>query len=160
MRFSGTSRTDTRVTADGDGRCPFTLTRGESLTLKAEEGHQPCVASYRFLTSSMPDVHVVEDVALLGANLPPALRPQVPAFPGRVYERTAQGQMPVAGVEVELGIDFAFASTLTDDDGRYMFCNATGGPVRASKPGYQTVIFTKVDPFDRLVGVDIELVRN
>ena len=105
--------------------------------------HQPCAVTVTVTGSVARDVHLVEDHALLGARLPAELASQTPLITGIVYETTAGGRVPLNGVRVEtdglMGLGLVTATTLTDDEGRFVLCGQDGDLTTylfAGKTGY------------------------
>ena len=152
------------ITLGVDGRHQFTVLEGMPLRVTTWNLYQPCAVSVGAEGTATADLHVVEDVAQLGANLPSPLQMQRPTLAGLVYEHSPEGRLPVAQARVVLRdndpIDGSrFASTLTDGEGRYVLCGVPQSPglwVSVEKPGYR-----EVEPIGSLMGsseLDLELV--
>ena len=135
--------------ADGHYRVEFEGWRGPGLrTVRAAASayRQPCRAS-TVLTNgeNILDVHVVSESVLSTSGIPSSMPIVEPYVSGYVFERTAQGDLPVKGALVsgEFGWDLrdepiVEVTTLTDATGRYVICGvetATGVSVVAS--GYR-----------------------
>lgn len=133
------------TTSDDDGRYTFEVTPGSLVRVQVAATYQPCVAAVRVNGNVTRDAHVINDVAQLGASLPAELAANKPSLSGRVFEVAADGtRRPVDGARVELdmlwGMGDVSATTLTDGEGRYVFCGLAGHEstyVYASKGGYQ-----------------------
>jgi hypothetical protein len=122
------------------------------------------------------DVHMVS-TALLSTAGAPSTMPRLGSIwvSGTVFENTAQGKRPVAGVSVQL-VDAGPAedesdprlssNTLTDAAGRYLVCPPIPGTgtdtyamIRLRRDGYRFAIRSAFLGWD-YDGVDFELVRN
>ena len=106
--------------------------------------YQPCAITLTPTAGLTRDVHVITDIALLGAHLPDALLAETPLLSGQVFETTSEGRRPLANVWLTLnglyGDDVILARTLTDSDGRFIFCDVPYAPslfLWASKDGYE-----------------------
>lgn len=106
--------------------------------------YQPCAVTLQADDNVSRDLHVVSDVAQLGARLPSELMAQMPRLSGVVYENVDGRRTPISEVRVELdglyGLGLVTATTLTDRDGRYVLCGldgeGAGTYLFASKAGY------------------------
>ena len=135
------------VTTDAEGRYTFQSVLGTSLRVKVDAGsgrYQPCVAGVLVTGNVTRDVYIIGDPDQLGAHLPPQLLADTPILSGLVYEVTAEGRQPVAHARLVLDLIFGLgdisAWTLTDTEGRYVFCGLSGysSPyLFASKTGYR-----------------------
>lgn len=126
---------------------------------------QPCRVPVR--TQTKPhEVYLVADEVLSTTGIPPAMPVTGPVLTGRVFERTAAGELPVSGAFMTLdftgGMGWApSATTVSDATGHYLLCNVEdstrfGFAVLVRKDGYGD-IFTGVA---RLSAFDIELRRR
>jgi hypothetical protein len=122
------SHTTGRIPIDADGRYAFTVPQ-TTTRVHVQRGmgsYQPCAVTVVPTGDVAVDLHVVSDVGLLNANLPAALRSQEPTLSGVVFEVTANGPRRLANVWVTLdslgGMGNLIADTVTDPDGRYVFC--------------------------------------
>jgi hypothetical protein len=133
------------TTTDDNGRYTFAVASGSLVRVQVAATYQPCVAAVEITGNTTRDAHVINDATQLGANLPADLAADRPGLSGQVFEVVADGtHRPVAGARVELdmiwGMGDVSATTLTDADGRYVFCGLGGHQttyVYASKGGYQ-----------------------
>jgi hypothetical protein len=128
-----------------DGRFEFQVAKNSTwVSLFAGPYYQPCAVGFSPKGTSTADVSLVVDPQQLGAHLPPALMARTPTLSGMVYEQTPNGKRPIAGALVGLdgfgGDGVVIADTLTDADGRYMFC---GVPQRE-----KTTLFVEVGGFE------------
>ena len=141
---TGTSGYTTgRRTADAAGHYSLNVPGATRVRLLGVGMHQPCAVTVRVTGSVVRDVHLVEDPAQLGARLPAELASQIPVITGIVYETTPGGRIPLGGVRVEtdglMGLGLVTATTLTDDEGRFVLCGQDGDLVTylfAGKTGY------------------------
>lgn len=74
------------------------------------------------------EVYLVSNGVLSSTGIPSALPLSPPVMTGRVFERTPQGDEPIAGASVVIGFDVGdelglSATTITDPGGRYLVCN-------------------------------------
>ncbi len=151
---------------DSEGR--FTARNvGPGLKIAATKtGHsQPCRVQVRTQTAPH-EVYLVADEVLSTTGIPPAMPVTGPVLTGRVFERTAAGELPVSGAFITLdfsgGMGWApSATTVSDATGHYLLCNVEdstgfGFAVLVRKEGY-VGIFTNVT---RLPTFDIELRRR
>ncbi len=134
---------------DGQYRAEFEGWRGPGLrTVRVViPGYrQPCRAAITLVDGeNILDVHVVRESVLSTSGIPSSMPIVEPYVFGRVFERTAQGDLPVKGALVsgEFGWDLrdeplVEVTTLTDATGHYLLCRveaATGVSVVAS--GYR-----------------------
>ena len=107
--------------------------------------YQPCAVTLTPSPGASRDVHVFSDPTQLGGNLPAAFLSEAPLLSGVVYEMIAGIRQPLANVGLELdglnGDGLLLATTVTDSDGRYVFCSVPFEPrlyLFAYKDGYQT----------------------
>jgi hypothetical protein len=122
------------MTVGADGRYSFSVRIGSLLRVavgaSSQPTYQPCVAIVSVSRNTERDVHVVVDANQLGAHLPAELLAETPTLSGTVFENTAEGRQPVAGVLLEVdmmaGLGDVSATTLTDSDGRYVLCGLDG----------------------------------
>ena len=125
---------------------------------------QPCRVPVRTPTE-LHEVYLVADEVLSVTGVPPSMPITGPVLTGRVFERTAAGEMPVSGAFITLdftaGMGWApSATTVSDATGHYLLCNVEdstgfGVAVLARKEGYVST-FKDVT---RLSAFDIELRR-
>ena len=130
--------------SESDGTFRLWIPANGVAYLSAGDFH-PCAVRVAAIdaASAPADVHVVTDPARLGASLPPDLPQRSPKLSGRVYETMEDGrQVPVAGARLAIdrfGEGTIIATTLTDEDGRYVFCGLDGSPepsLLATQEGY------------------------
>lgn len=126
--------------ADGQYRVEFEGWRGPGpRTVRADASgyRQPCRASITLVDGrNILDVHLVRESVLSTTGIPASLTVVDPYISGQVFERTAQGDLPVKGALVsgEFGWDLrdepiVEVATLTDASGHYVLCgveSATG----------------------------------
>ena len=132
------------VLTDAEGRYAFQVAPGTFVRVQVSATYQPCVAGVSITGDATRDVQIINDPDQLGNNLPAQLLADTPSLSGTVFETTAQGRQPVARARVELDMIFGMgdvsATTLTDAEGRYVFCGL-GSHVStymyASKDGYR-----------------------
>jgi hypothetical protein len=154
-----------RIETDPDGRFAITMPLGVRLRLKAfdVDRYQPCPVTVDVRGDSAHEVRLITDVRLLGAALPAELREIVPLLYGMVFEATASGRQPVADVMVYLDaygeFDVPVATTRSDINGRFVFCNVTGSAtyLNATRTGYRP--FSASVPLAGNTMVDVELSR-
>jgi hypothetical protein len=146
---SGGGQTTGTITTNDQGR--YVMNVGTNIlrvrvTAATSTGvsYQPCAITLTPTAGLTRDVHVITDMALLGAHLPEALLEETPLLTGQVFETTADGRHPLANVWLTLnglyGDDLILARTLTDSDGRFIFCDVPFAPslfLWASKDGYE-----------------------
>lgn len=127
--------------------------------------YQPCAITIEPRGDTVADIYVVRDATHLGANLPAALVGRGPTLSGQAYELSTGGRQPIANVDVFLdayyGDDRLIARTLTDEEGRYVFCSVPflpGLTVTASRNGFDH-FFSSGDLTGRST-VDIEMRRR
>ena len=109
--------------------------------------YQPCAVTVAVTGEIRRDLAGVMDERQLGASLPPPLRSQSPTLSGVVFEATSGGPHHLGGVRIDVdgtgsGGDVLTASTLTDNDGRFVVCGLeldTAIGISASKAAYRTV---------------------
>ena len=126
---------------------------------------QPCRVPVRTQTAPH-EVYLVADEVLSTTGIPPDMPITGPVLTGRVFERTAAGELPVTGAFITLdftgGMGWApSATTVSDTTGSYLLCNVEdstgfGFAVLVRKEGYLDV-FTNVT---QLSAFDIELHRR
>jgi len=151
---------------DGEGR--FTVQNvGPDLKIAATKSgySQPCRVAVRTPTERH-EVYLVADEVLSTTGTPSAMPITGPVLAGRVFERTAAGELPVSGASITLdftgGMGWApSATTVSDATRHYLLCNVVdstgfGFAVLVKKAGYADV-FTGVT---RLSAFDIELGRR
>ena len=121
---------DPDVVSDATGRYEIFGMGGGVWFARANFGDalQPCYASAVPAAGTVLDVHVVRESTLAAIGIPPSLPITPGSVTGRVTERTAAGERPVAGVWVSGG-----GFTKTDRDGQYLLCGLrTGNRIRVS----------------------------
>jgi hypothetical protein len=105
----------------------------------------------------------VTDTAQLGTNLPAALASRLPLVSGVLFEQTANGPRPVPNFWVTLdamgGDGMMIADTLTDAEGRYVFCNVPHRPGLVIATGGGAFDLANVDALNK-TKVDVELKRK
>jgi hypothetical protein len=150
---------------DSEGR--FTANVGPGLKIAATKAgySQPCRVPTRTQTEPH-EVYLVADEVLSTTGIPPAMPITGPLLTGRVFERTAAGDLPVSGAFVILdftgGMGWApSATTVSDATGHYLLCNVEnstgfGFAVMVRREGYDDR-FTYVT---HLSAFDIELRRR
>jgi hypothetical protein len=126
---------------------------------------QPCRVAVRTPTEPH-EVYLVANEVLATTGVPPAMPITGPVLTGRVFERTAAGEVPVSGAFITLdftgGMGWApSATTVSDAAGHYLLCNVVdstrfGFAVLVRKEGYGDT-FTGVT---RLSAFDIEVRRR
>jgi hypothetical protein len=127
-----------KVTADAQGRYEVSpLPVGLIWIRNQRATHtQPCAAPVKVDGNTSFDVELV---SVRNPQPPTSVRPLIVS--GTVFETTASGRSPVAGVKVlaEKILDFVAAETLTDAEGRYLLCGLPSGSwsVWTLKDGYQ-----------------------
>ena len=129
------------ITLDNEGRYTLTALAAMRLLIGARDYYQPCAATVEPGGDATIDLHIVEDVARLGSNLPAALQGRPPTLSGRVFELTPAGEVPVVGARVTVtdGDFTTVASTLSDASGRYVLCGVPQSSrlsLVAEGPGY------------------------
>ena len=157
-------RTTGRLTADATGRYSLNVSHGTRVRLLGVGMYQPCAVTVTITGAATRDIHLVEDPRQLGARLPEALASQSPLITGLVYETTSAGRVPVQDARVEtdglFGLGLVTATTLTDDEGRFVLCGQNGDRetyLFAGKAGYRLAEVGTV-PIDG-VPLSIELFR-
>jgi hypothetical protein len=137
------------VRTDAEGRYTFQSVLGTCFRVKVATNpgfphYQPCVAGVLVTGNVTRDVYVIDDPDQLGGHLPAQLLADTPIVSGLVFEVTAEGRQPVAQAHLVLdliaGLGDVSAWTLTDTEGRYVFCGLSGysSPyLFASKAGYR-----------------------
>jgi len=132
--------------AGGQYRVEFEGWRGpgpRTVRAAASGYRQPCRAAITLVDGeNILDVHLVRESVLSTTGIPASLPVVEPYVSGQVFERTAQGDLPVKGALVsgEFGWDLrdepiVEVATLTDASGHYLLCgveSATGVSVVAS----------------------------
>jgi hypothetical protein len=133
------SRTDW-VTTDQNGRYVAQVPKARVFVMAwhPPDQQQPCLASTTVNTDTTLDVEVVP--VGRSSTAPPSASPLIAGF---VFETTAQGRRPLAGVHisVDASIDSWVAYTRTDESGRFFLCRVNA-PVRmvvSSGMGHQDV---------------------
>jgi hypothetical protein len=137
-------------TVDGRGR--YTLPAPDDARVRVQVAagpsrYQPCAVTVEPGDRGSRDVHVIEDLAQLGARLPSHLLEQLPLLSGVVTERLETGQVvPLEQARITLdalgGLGVVAATTLADADGRYVLCGLDPDRTTylfASKDGYELV---------------------
>ena len=157
------------ATVDANGRYRLNVPEGARVRIQAGGNgafYQPCAITLHTVGNVNRDVRVVSDTAQLGAHLPSALLAQTPTLSGFVYEVAEDGRrIPVRDARVELdglfGLGFVAATTLTDANGRYVFCGLDGDAsthLYASKTMY--ALFEATARFGGNTTRDIEMRRR
>jgi hypothetical protein len=145
---SGSGRAQNAILTSGDGHYAMYVASNVlrvrvTAASQTATSYQPCAITVTPAPGLKQDVHIITDTTLLGAHLPAALQADTPLQTGQVFETTGNGRRPLANVSLSLnglyGDDLIFATTLTDSDGRFMFCGVPFAPslfLWASKAGY------------------------
>jgi hypothetical protein len=109
--------------------------------------YQPCYAGTVVSSQTTLDAHVVSGSILLMSGVPSSMPVTDIVVTGLVFERTAQGDRPIAGATVigdSADPDFSSsptpaATTRTDASGRYVLCGLKMGmQIVATAVGYRT----------------------
>jgi hypothetical protein len=152
-------------TITSDGRYELTIPAGTKRLRLRGPLYQPCAITIEPAGDTIADIYVVRDASHLGAHLPAALVGRGPTLSGQVYEISSGGRRPLANVDVFLDANYGderlIARTLTDEDGRYVFCSVPflpGLTVTASSSGFD-YFFSSGDLTGRSA-LDIELRRR
>ena len=93
----------------------------------------PCPAGGELNYGGTVDLHVVSAEVLSTTGVPSTYPTSALWFSGIVFENTARGKLPVAGANVSLtesqstAVPTAFATTVSDAEGRYLVCTAPPG---------------------------------
>jgi hypothetical protein len=140
------------IVTDADGRFASSAALGtlRSLKIIATKGDysQPCRMPVQDAQVDH-EVYLVSNDLLSATGAPSSMPIAAPILTGRVFERTSNGEQPVARASITL--DFTggdgwapSATTITDAAGRYLLCNvvdATGLGIAAfvRKTGYRDV---------------------
>lgn len=154
------------MTTDARGGYEVSFPQDARVVLFAgSSAYQPCAVTLTGTGTISRDIRVVSDTQQLGARLPPELAAQEPTLSGVVYETTATGRQPLSGVVLELdafgGMGIVSALTMTDDEGRYVFCGLADQQstyLFALRPGYRSFERT-VALNGQNVELDIEMRR-
>jgi hypothetical protein len=119
--------------SDANGRYSISTSSGAHLFVRAEAGayYQPCRAGAYLAGDTAIDVHLVPRAVLSTSGVPVSVPIAEPYVTGRVFEVTAQGEVPIRGAVVsgtpqEERIWGPSVSTLTDAFGRYVLCGSRG----------------------------------
>jgi len=107
--------------------------------------YQPCAVTLDSpAAGATQDVHLISDLAQLGANLPDVFMMQGTLLSGLVFETTSQGRQPLANAAIQLdgqdGNGLLIATTLTDGEGRFLLCGvpaSSGLYLFANKDGFE-----------------------
>jgi hypothetical protein len=127
-----------KVTADAQGRYEVSPLPAGLIWIRNQRAThtQPCAAPVKVDGDTSFDVELV---SVRNPQPPRSVRPLIVS--GTVFETTANGRSPVAGVKIfaEKILDFVAAETLTDAEGRYLLCGLPAGSwsVWTLKDGYQ-----------------------
>ena len=134
------------VPVDAAGRYFVSAAVGTLVRIYAgDTAYQPCEMLEANLRDAVTrDIHLVADPSKLGGRLPMELLRDTPTLSGVVFETTAAGRRPLSDVVLDLdglgGMGVPTARTLTDSEGRYIFCGL-GGEMStylfATKGGYR-----------------------
>jgi len=133
-----------------DGHYELTIPAGTKRVRLQGPSYQPCAVTIEPAGDTVADIYIVRDESMLGAHLPAALVGRQPTLSGEAYELasgTVGGRRPLANVVVLLdasyGDDHVIARTLTDADGRYVFCSVPflpGLTVTAGLSGFEAFV--------------------
>jgi len=118
---------------------------------------QPCVASIDAGASASVRVEVIPVGAFDAIEAPRPSTTRNPSLAGTVYRGTVTDKAPVSSAEVRIENEAAIpiATTLTDREGHYFFCNLPAQVVLgASKLGYYN---TTLRPVDTTTGVPVDI---
>ena len=153
-------------TTDAGGRYTFPAPIGARVRIQfggQVNVYQPCAVTLQVEGNVSRDLHVVNDVAQLGARLPSQLMVQTPRLSGVVYAIEEGRRTPISEARVELdglyGLGLVTATTLTDRDGRYVLCGLDGERnstyLFATKAGY--ALFSSSVAINGNTVLDIEM---
>jgi len=152
------------VVTDSIGR--FTLTalpESKVLLWASAAGYlQPCVNTVDLHGDESHDVEVVSADTLNSLDPPRPLTLQEPTLTGTVFEMTAAGKQPVAGVAIELEESYLTrATTVTDLNGHYFLCNVPGKDIELGvyKSGYVARYIEPVDTSQATFDIELTPVR-
>jgi hypothetical protein len=131
---TGSSGTWTWGSVDGSARYHLSVPDGARVRIQVGANgafYQPCAITLHTVGNISRDVRIVSDTTQLGARLPAPFLAQTPMLSGFVYELAEDGRrIPVRDARVELdglfGLGLVTATTLTDVNGRYVFCGLDG----------------------------------
>jgi hypothetical protein len=153
------------ATINSDGHYELTIPASTKRLRLQGPLYQPCAITIEPTGDTVADIYVVRDETKLGAHLPAALVGRDPTLSGQAYELSSAVRRPLANVDVFLdayyGDNHLIARTLTDEDGRYVFCSVPflpGLTVTASVVGFDA-FFSSGDLTGRST-LDIELRRR
>ena len=135
------------VPVDAAGRYSVSASVGTLVRIYAGDAtaYQPCEMLEANLSGAVTrDIHLVADPLQLGGRLPKELLRDTPTLSGVVFETTSAGRRPLSDVALDLdglyGIGVPTARTMTDSEGRYIFCGLGGETstyLFARKGGYR-----------------------
>jgi len=115
------------ATITSDGHYELTIPASTKRLRLQGPLYQPCAITIEPTGDTVADIYVVRDETKLGAHLPAVLVSRTPTLSGQAYELAAGSRRPLANVSVLLdayyGDSRIIARTLTDEDGRYVFCS-------------------------------------
>lgn len=165
LQFSNGGRTTGPVPVGATGRYSFPIPK-ETVLVRvnpSSPGYQPCAETIEPRGDVVIDSYHVTDTTQLGTNLPAALASRLPLVSGVLYEQTANGPRPVPNFWVTLdafgGDGMMVADTLTDAEGRYVFCNVPHRPGLVIATGGGVFDLAYADALNK-TKVDVELKRK
>jgi len=153
------------ATITSDGHYELTIPASTKRLRLQGPLYQPCAITLEPTGDTIADIYVVRDESRLGAHLPAVLVSRDPKLSGQAYELSSGIRRPLANVSVFLdahyGDDRIIARTLTDEEGRYVFCSVPflpGLAVTTSLFGFDDFV-SSGDLTDRST-LDIEMRRR
>jgi hypothetical protein len=140
--YSHSWKTGEYVATDGTGRYRAHDIPSSYVTVRAwKSGYvQPCAVTLEVLRESQVDVELAAVANLVSTN-PPQLAMTGPVFAGIVFETTAAGRRPIAGVSIvaDVPLERFIADTVSDLTGHFALCNlpVSGGTLYVNKTGFE-----------------------
>ena len=152
------------LASDGIGRFTADNLPASQITILAfaSDHVQPCAVRIQVPSDAPVRVELVPTPTFDALNPP---RPQLstePSVTGEIYEITATGREPIAGVNlwVEEVMDTGIATTLSDLGGRFYLCNlGRAAYLHLSKPGFQPTWVGPIDASVESQTLEIQLMR-
>jgi hypothetical protein len=171
LGYSATwSRGGTVLMSGTDGRFTTDVPPGSLLIVVAYKAMhvQPCAVVREVSAQLAFDIELVAESTLDAFNPPPPVTSVgANTVSGLVYEQTESGRLPIAGTRLWFGdaMGIAYATTVTDRDGRYLACNLPNHPlwrgstdIWAQAFGYGDTVIEGIDSSGTTV-IDVEMRR-